>query len=358
MKEFCIALVLLPVLVLWHAAPQIKTDSVAGSFSLEDLNGKPYSLEENLGDKLTVLLFWATWGHDSIEMLDSIEHLYRQFHDKGLNAIGVCVERQVISDSLKNKIIEVTKAKEISFPTLLDNQLNTFRQYGVIAVPTTVIIDKNKKCIYYLAGFTIIGREELFEFVYDKFYGKRDYTVHKRYEKNPDKKALRNYNLAKLKFLKGDLDTAKKYAEEAYNFDSSFVQPLLLLTEISIENKEIAEAEKYINRAVKIDSMSLEVMALSGLVYAKKEDTTKAIQILSSLIQKVDTFALAYCYIGYTFGVAGNIDTALIEFKKAEELDSAEFRIPKLRSEIYERFGKQQEAMQDKLKAKKLRRRF
>lgn len=335
-----------------------QTDSIAASFELHDLNGERFKLDENLGKKLTIILFWATWGHDSSEMMDSVEHLYQQYHDQGLKAIGICVEQQNISDSIKQKIIKFVKENRVSYPIALDNQLQTFRQYSVIAVPTTFVIDKDKKIIKHLSGFSIVGREELFEFVYEQFEGKRKPTVHKRYEKEPDKNALRNYNLAYVKFRKGNLDIAKKYANEAYQSDTLFIQPLLLLTEISIENKEIDGAGIFIDKAKKLNPNSLEVIAYEGYLKAMTGDTTAAKELLASVVQKADTFTLARGFLGYTWGVSGNLDSALNEFKRAEELDSADFRIPKLRSEIYERFGKQQEAIQDKLKAKKLRKSY
>jgi len=350
------ALILISLAIPVTLTAQSKVDSTAPSFSLLDLQGNRFDLEQHLGSKLTIILFWATWGHDSIEMLDDIERLYLKYQNRGLEAVGVCVEQQSIVDSVKQRITDTVQHKKISFPVLLDDQLQTFRRYGVIAVPTSVVIDANRKILYHLSGYPIVGREELFGFIQERFEGKRKINNHKKFERDPDKKALRLYNMAEMKYAKGQLDTAKKYASEAAARDSGFIQPLLLLTEAAIEERDLKNAAIHAARALQLEPKSIPALSLSGLIAAKNGETEKAIKILESVIMQNDTFAIAHCYLGYALGLTGDGKRSDEEFSRAEDLSPAEYRIPISRSEIYERSGKQKEAMSEKIKAKRLRR--
>lgn len=170
------------LLTVTHGYCQLSLQATAPKFALKNIAGNSWSSDEHLTGKFTIVLFWATWGNDSIEMIDTVEELYKRYHSQGLEAVGVCVEQQTISDTLRQRIIKTIKKKEISFPIVFDDQLRIFRQYNVIAVPTTFIIDEQRKIVYHLAGFTIVGREQMFEFVRERFEGKRDtqYTINFR----------------------------------------------------------------------------------------------------------------------------------------------------------------------------------
>lgn len=335
---------------------QLAMQSQAPDFSLKDINGNIFSTEKRFTGKFTIVLFWATWGHDSIEMIDTVEELYNRYHTQVLDAVGVCVEQQAISDSLKQRIVETISKKKISFPIVFDEQLKTFRQYGVIAVPTTFVIDEQGKIVYHLSGFTIVGREQLFEFVRERFEGKRNLTVQHKFSRQPDKHALRLYNMAGMKFNRGELDTAKKYAQEAASIDTGFAEPLILLTEVALEESNIEIADKNISIALKIIPGSIEALSLSGLIAAKQGDTTQALDILKKVLQQSDTIAIAHCYLGYLFGMMGRLSVSEEEMNRAAELSPYDYRIPMLRAELLEKVGKSDEAKVLKKKAKQIRR--
>jgi len=339
------------------AQPQLlENDSIITTFSLRSIDGKIITLTENLGEKITIVSFWATWGDDSIEMLDNIEKLYRKYHEKGLMAFGICVEQQSISDTMLQKIIDTVRKKQLSFPILIDDHLMTFNQYNVIAVPTTFILDEKGKIIYKLSGYPIVGRNDLYEFINQQFEKKQQIEIHRKYKRVPDKKSLRLYNLALMKFKKDELDTAKKYALKSIDHDTLFIQPLLLLAEIALQNNDLLDAEIRIDRSLKIDENSTDTKSLYGLLLAKKGETNKAIKILDSLIKTEDKLAIVHCYLGYAYGVAGDYDKAFDEFLKSETLVKNEYQLPMLRAEIYDKMGKHQEADADRKIAKMLQR--
>jgi alkyl hydroperoxide reductase subunit AhpC len=339
-----------------HANSQSAMQSIAPNFSLKDIDGNNWSSDKHFTGKFTIVLFWATWGNDSIEMIDTVEELRKRYQAQGLEAVGVCVEQQTISDTLRARIIETIKTKRLSFPIIFDDQLRTFRQYNVIAVPTTFVIDEQGKIVYHLSGFTIVGREQMFEFVREHFEGKRNITVQHKFSRQPDKHALRLYNMATMKLSRSELDTAKKYAHEAVAIDTGFVEPLILLTEIALEESNIVLAEKNISAVLRIMPGSMEAQSLSGLIAAKQGDTTRALDILKKVLQQSDTIAIAHCYLGYLFGITGNLNGSDEEMKRATELSPSDYRIPMVQGDLLEKAGKITEAKALKKKAKQIRR--
>jgi thiol-disulfide isomerase/thioredoxin len=114
-------------------------------FSLSLLEGETKNLSSYKG-KVVFLNFWATWcGPCRIEM-PSLEALYNKFSDKDLEILAVnCREDQAtVSSFLKNE--------GFSFPVLLDLNGRVSTNYGVQAIPTTFLIDRDGMIILRLVG--------------------------------------------------------------------------------------------------------------------------------------------------------------------------------------------------------------
>ena len=61
----------------------------APDFSLEDLNGQSLSFADLSGEKLTMVIFWATWSRNSDKVLARAQKLYTDYKEKGLTVIAV-----------------------------------------------------------------------------------------------------------------------------------------------------------------------------------------------------------------------------------------------------------------------------
>ena len=335
---------------------QIKVDSsTAHNFTLSNLADVQYSLQNLKGEKLTIIMFWATWGLDSIKMLDDLQRLYNKYRTMGLSVIGVCVEQQVLNDTVRQKIIDTVKHKQITFPILLDQQLQTFLLYNVVAVPTVFAIDKELKIIYRLAGYPIVGSDELFNLITESFEGKPATPITKHTRREPDKIALRTFNMAKIEFEKGRTEDAKKHALKALRIDSLFTEPPILLAEIALEANQLPDAANYIEQALAFNPNSTKVLSLRGLLSAMQDSLTKAISELTKIVKQDSSDAIAICYLGYALGMNGDLQRSLHEFERAKALSKNEYRIPLLCSKVYKHFDMQKEALAAMILSKKLR---
>ncbi len=103
------------------------------------LDGKYYSgeagsLAQNKG-KVVLVDFWATWCGPCRMTLPSLDALYKKYHAKGLEVIGVSAE------SLSELQTFQTTAK-LGYPLFNDVGHITTNQYQAYAFPTLAIIDK------------------------------------------------------------------------------------------------------------------------------------------------------------------------------------------------------------------------
>ncbi|AEF80121.1 TlpA disulfide reductase family protein [Leadbettera azotonutricia] len=114
-------------------------------FSLPLLDGKEQKLSALKG-KVVFLNFWATWcGPCRVEM-PSMENLYQRFKNQGLEILAVnCQEKNA-------EVLSFMKSNKFTFPATLDTSGSVSSRYGVRAIPTTCIIDRDGKIIIRVAG--------------------------------------------------------------------------------------------------------------------------------------------------------------------------------------------------------------
>ena len=109
---------------------------IAPDFTLKDLNGVEISLKEFRG-KVVLLNFWATWCSPCRIEIPSMVELYKRYKDKGLEVIGVNLDKLG-----KSEVEKLSLEHKINFPVLLNPSGNIAALYGVVALPTTVFLDR------------------------------------------------------------------------------------------------------------------------------------------------------------------------------------------------------------------------
>ena len=117
------------------AAAEVGT--IAPDFSAPNPEGKSISLKESLG-KVTIIDFWASWCNPCRAENPNVVALYNEFHSKGLNIIGVSLDKDAKKWKeaiAKDKLTwnQVSNLKDFEDPIAVT--------YGISAIPSTFILD-------------------------------------------------------------------------------------------------------------------------------------------------------------------------------------------------------------------------
>jgi len=119
---------------------------LAHDFTLKNLNGKEVSLRQFRG-KYLLINFWATWcGPCKIEM-PSLEILYSRFKSDKFEILGI--SNDMFGDQVVRPYI---KTNNLTFPMLLDQRMTVSKQYGIVSLPTTFLVNPQGEIIGVLQG--------------------------------------------------------------------------------------------------------------------------------------------------------------------------------------------------------------
>lgn len=121
--------------VLLAAMGVSQASSEAPSFTLPDGTGSEVSLDDFAGD-VVVLNFWASWCGPCRAEMPLLDQLSDRYSGLGFTMLGINVEED---SSLADRFLEGTP---VEFPILYDRANSVSELYDVVAMPTTVILDR------------------------------------------------------------------------------------------------------------------------------------------------------------------------------------------------------------------------
>ncbi|MNX71829.1 Thiol-disulfide oxidoreductase ResA [compost metagenome] len=123
----------------------VQVGKKAPDFSAKTPDGKTVSLKESLG-KVTIIDFWASWCGPCRQENPNVVALYNEFHDKGLNIVGVSLDREGEAESWK-KAIEADKLTWTHVSNLKFWQDPIAKKYNITSIPATFILDASGKIV-------------------------------------------------------------------------------------------------------------------------------------------------------------------------------------------------------------------
>lgn len=126
----------------------------APDFTLKSADGENLRLSELRGD-VVMINFWASWCGPCRQEMPILSELHDKYKAMGFTVLGVNVEE----DSSKAK--KLLKEMPVSFPILFDNESVVSKQYDVVAMPSTVLVDRDGNMRFLHKGYKP-GEEEIY----------------------------------------------------------------------------------------------------------------------------------------------------------------------------------------------------
>jgi len=86
--------------------------------------------------KVVLLNFWATWCVPCRAEMPAIEQAYQQHRERGFEVLAVNIQER------DEDVLEFLREVGVSFPSAIDHVGDSLRRYRAIALPTTILIDR------------------------------------------------------------------------------------------------------------------------------------------------------------------------------------------------------------------------
>ena len=122
------------------------TIDYAPDFALKGATGDNLRLSELRG-QVVMINFWASWCGPCRQEMPHLEDLYQRYEPLGFTLLGVNVEKN------RKKADQMLNDMPVSFPILFDSRNEVSKLYGVIAMPSTVLIDRDGTIRYIHNGY-------------------------------------------------------------------------------------------------------------------------------------------------------------------------------------------------------------
>ncbi len=128
----------------------------AADFTLKSRTGKNIKLSELRG-QVVMINFWASWCGPCRQEMPLLEQIYQRYQPLGFTLLGVNVDEDRQAAQALLKEIPVT------FPVLFDSDNVVSEAYGLEAMPSTIMVDRDGQM-----RFVHIGYQPGFEDDYER----------------------------------------------------------------------------------------------------------------------------------------------------------------------------------------------
>ncbi|HTP65398.1 MAG TPA: redoxin domain-containing protein [Geobacteraceae bacterium] len=306
-------------------------------FSLRTISGETRKYSDLKGEKLTVVVFWSTWSANSEKCLTRMQKLYQQYGEKGLAVVAIDADEQQIAGPTLTAVKEKVAALRLTFPVLIDNGLAAFHDAGVIALPTTVVLDKERVIRYELSGYPLAGAEELADFVVLTMEGKKTTAVAEQKGRRPDKNALRFYNMGKNTLKSRRMaDSAETWFKKSIEADPRFVLPRLSLGKFYLQKGNIAAASEQFEQALAVEPDNVIALCEMGMILAGEGKTAEGEALFARTLKADESYTPCFYYSGYVLGKKGDVAKAQEKFSAATAINPADHNILVYKARMYE----------------------
>jgi len=142
----------------------VKGNPVAPDFTLPDRRGINHRLADYIG-QVVIINFWSTWCIPCRQEMPALERAWQKLKPSGAILLAVTMQ-----DELKS-IDRFLENSPVSFPVLLDSDGEIAKQWRVIGIPMTYILDTTGRIVYRATGIREWDSESIINKILD--LGKR-----------------------------------------------------------------------------------------------------------------------------------------------------------------------------------------
>ncbi len=227
---------------------------------------------------------------------------------------------------------------KIGFPMLVDRGLIAFRDYGVVALPTIVVMDRERVIRRELSGYPLVGAEELADYIVAAIAGERQPAVAAKTGYQPNQNALRFYAMGETALKsKQAADMAELWFKKASAADPAFVLPRLSLGKIYLRRGDTALAQGEFGEVLAREPDNPVALCESGMILVNSGRTAEGMARIEAALKEKEPHPACYAYAGYGYGIQGKLAEAMKMFDRGEQADPLDYAVPVYRGRLFER---------------------
>ena len=133
--------------------PAIGTDLPV--MTLAKLDGTASDLRHETGKVLLVNL-WATWCGPCRAEIPDLEAVHNQYKGQNFEVVGISVDTSGTEQSVRDFVAE----QKMTYPVLLDPEGKSIEVFKTSVIPTSVLVDRNGKVVWFQRGTVDPGDTE------------------------------------------------------------------------------------------------------------------------------------------------------------------------------------------------------
>jgi peroxiredoxin len=137
---FSVVLLSAPTMAQTERIAAVTENDRAVNFTLQDLDGRSVKLSRYKG-RVVLLYFMASWCPECPANIPDLKTIHARYGAKGLVLMNVDVQET------RKKALAFSNKFSLPYPTLLDEDGQVSRSFGVFGVPVKVLIDRKGKII-------------------------------------------------------------------------------------------------------------------------------------------------------------------------------------------------------------------
>lgn len=277
---FALAAAAVPTWADEHELPVVEP------FKLRTVTGMEYDFAARKGTPLTIVSFFATWNPRSEVILKELEKLKANetLKGKGFDVLAINAETENPPPEFDAQLSAYLKNAGITITVLKDPTLTVFRAFGVKAMPTTFLFDKELKVEKVITGASSAIHDELLEAAQVAMGLTPDNAAANaaptRYQASRNE--MLNYGLADVLLQRGNHHKAAEKIEQVIagdlKFPDAFALKGVIMLSISEEGETAKNAKDAFAKALELDPNL--PLALFGSAYfsAVDGDTKSALE--------------------------------------------------------------------------------
>ncbi len=304
----------------------LKTGMEVPDFTLKGTGGDEISMAQFKGSPATVVIFWATWSPRSRPALEDAQKLYDEHGGKGLRIVAVNVNGLSLKHQERQEINDMISELGLTMPVTIDEGLETYNAFGVVATPSTAVLDPDGRIVFEAASYLRNTGVDIREQV-EVLLGLRapaEEMVAEEPAYKPERKALLNYNLGRNLLKLGNREKAMDKLQASIEADGKYAAPRILLGHLLLGEKKgeaSARAEELFRVAVEADPGNVSALCGLGEALLEQGKNDEAGTFLAKALEVDPAYTPAVSNMALLLARQGKGEESQAQFKNALELN-------------------------------------